>query len=119
MDKSHSKTQRKAVLDSLLLESSGVVAGKMFGHPAYYINRKLFACIYGSGVGVKVPEELANQLLSRKQVAPFQPEGKPKMKEWVQINRPSPADYKKDIGIFRASIDFVRQLDKADGKSRQ
>lgn len=119
MDKSHSKSQREAVLDSLLLKTSGVVAGKMFGHPAYYINRKLFACIYGSGVGIKVPEKLAKQLLSRQHVAPFQPEGKPKMKEWIQINRPRASDYKKDVGIFRASFDFVKQLYKTDGKSKQ
>ena len=80
---------------------------------------KQFACIYGSGVGTKVPEELANQLPFRKHVAPFQPEGKPKMKEWIQINRPRATDYKKDIGIFRVSIDFVKQLYKADGKSKQ
>lgn len=85
----------------------------MFGYDAYYVNGKLFACIYGDGVGVKVPEEIASTLLSEKHVISFQPLGKTKMREWIQINRARPADYRKDIGIFIASIDFVSQIQTA------
>jgi hypothetical protein len=116
MDKRDFEIQRKAVLDCLLLGRFRVVAGKMFGYPAYYINRKLFACIYGKGVGVKIPAELAKELLSRQRVVPFQPWGKPQMREWVQINRPTAADYQNDIDIFRASIEFVRQLNNRERK---
>ena len=42
----------KEVLDDVLLQIPGVVGGMMFGYPAYYINRKLFACIYEEGVGI-------------------------------------------------------------------
>ena len=33
----------KEVLDDVLLQFLGVVGGTMSGHPAYYINGKLFA----------------------------------------------------------------------------
>jgi hypothetical protein len=33
----------------------GVVVGTMFGYPAYYVNKKLFACLYEEGIGIKVP----------------------------------------------------------------
>jgi len=35
--------KHKGVPDSVLLQVPGVVAGTMFGYPAYYINKKLFA----------------------------------------------------------------------------
>lgn len=110
MPKSNSESDRKAVLDSLLLKMPSVVDGKMFGYPAYYANGKLLACIYGEGVGLKIPEEIANKLLSEDHVVPFQPLGKSKMRECVQINRARSADYQKDINVFRSSVEFVSQL---------
>lgn len=110
MRKPSVELNRKSALDTLLLNLPGVVEGKMFGYDAYYVNGKLFACIYGGGVGVKVPEEIASTLLSKKHIIPFQPLGKPKMREWIQINRARPADYRKDISIFSASVDFVSQI---------
>lgn len=118
MPKLISETGHKAVLDSLLLNMPSVVEGKMFGYPAYYVNGKLFACIYGEGVGVKVPEEVANKLLAEKHVVPFRPLGKPKMREWIQINRSRSVDYGKDINIFRISIEFVGQIQATKRKKK-
>jgi TfoX/Sxy family transcriptional regulator of competence genes len=100
----------KAVLDSLLLSLPRVIAGKMFGCPAYYVNGNLFACVYGDGVGVKVPEELAKSLLSKGQIEPFQPKGKSRMREWVQINRSRSPDYRLDMDVLRAAYDYVGTL---------
>jgi TfoX/Sxy family transcriptional regulator of competence genes len=108
----------KTLLDVMLLGLPGVRAGKMFGYPAYYVDDKLFACVYGSGVGVKVPEDVAAKLLERPHVAPFQPLGKPKMKEWIQINRQRSEDYRNDLEIFQLSLEFVGNLTKTKG-SRQ
>lgn len=100
----------KKILDSFLLSMPGVVAGKMFGYPAYYTHKKLFACLYEEGVGIKVPEELAQKLLKRKDIVPFQPLGKAKMREWIQINKEKPKDYLGDKTIFEKSIEFVMEL---------
>lgn len=110
MPKPNVESRHKTILDSLLLNIPTVVGGKMFGYPAYYVNGKLFACIYDEGVGVKVPEEVATKLLSEPHVVPFQPLGKSKMKEWIQINRVDSEDYRKDISIFKISVEFVSQL---------
>ena len=110
MPKKNVATDHKRILDSLLLSMPSVAEGKMFGYAAYYVNRKLFACIYGEGVGVEVPEEVANKLLTEKHVVPFQPFGKPKMREWIQINRPRSSDYRKDMDVFRAAVAFVSQI---------
>jgi hypothetical protein len=104
--------RHKQALDALLLGWPKVTVGKMFGYPAYYVNGKMFACVYGEGVGVKVPEELANALLSNDNIVPFQPMGRPRMGEWVQINRVRSEDYELDMDIFRASAEFVRKITK-------
>jgi len=102
----------KAVLDDLMQQLPGVTSGKMFGYPAYYVHGKLFACVYGDGIGVKVPEEIANILLANVHVVPFQPMCKPKMRESVQINREASKDYKLDEDIFLCAVRFVDPLTK-------
>jgi hypothetical protein len=97
----------KEVLDTLLLQIPGVVAGRMFGYPAYYVHGKLFACIYGEGVGIKVPEKVAGSLVGRKGIVRFQPSGRKPMKEWIQINRKRSEDYLMDQEILKISIDYV------------
>ena len=102
--------EHKKILDSFLLEIPEVVPGKMFGYPAYYINKKLFACLYENGVGIKVPEDKAKEFIGKKGIIPFQPLGRAKMKEWIQINRENSEDYLYDQEIFDISIKFVSTL---------
>ena len=102
------------VLDSILLEMPLVKKGKMFGYPAYYIGEKLFACVYEDAVGLKVPEELALQLLKRDEITHFQPLGKRKMREWIQINRTHSEDYHQDKDIFEASLQHVAKIAKIE-----
>ena len=104
--------KHKEVLDSILLELPGVVPGKMFGYPAYYVEGKLFACVYEEGVGLKVPEKMAEDLIGREGISYFQPMGRRRMKEWIQIDRASSDEYLKDRGIFEISLRFVSSLSK-------
>jgi len=98
----------KAVLDDLLLGHPLVRPGKMFGFPAYYAGKKLCICLYEQGVGIKLPEETANALLETdRNVVPFQPFGKPKMREWVQINLRRSEDYRQYRSLFDESIRHV------------
>lgn len=99
----------KQVLDSMLLKLPGVEAGEMTGLLAYFVGKKMFACICNGGVGVRLPaSETANLQFSRKNVVPFQPKGRPSTREWVQINHDEPVGYEGDLEIFKSSIAFVR-----------
>ena len=104
----------KAVLDDLLLANPLVSSGKMFGYPAYYVGKKLCICLYEQGVGLKIAEQTATRLLeSDPHVVPFQPLGRPKMREWVQINLDRSEDYRQYLPVFEESIQFVlRQQEK-------
>ncbi|MGC9517051.1 MAG: hypothetical protein ACP5C3_05045 [Methanomicrobiales archaeon] len=102
--------EHKKVLDSFLLKKPGVVSGKMFGYPAYYVKKKLFACVYENGVGLKVPESNVNELIGKNGIIHFQPMGRTKMREWIQINREESEDYLKVKELFDMSIQFVSNL---------
>ena len=99
----------KAVLDSFLLKIPGVEAAEMTGLFAYFVGKKMFACISNGGVGIRLPaSEAANLTFSMGNVVPFQPKGTSSTREWIQINHDNSADYEKDLGIFQSSIEFVR-----------
>jgi hypothetical protein len=100
----------KEMLDTILLPIEIVSPGKMFGYPAYFIGKKLFACVYEDAVGIKLPLEKASFLIGQPGITPFVPMGRHRMKEWVQITRANPADYPSDRAIFDLSIEYVASL---------
>jgi len=79
----------------------------MFGFPAYYTRGRLFACAYGEGVGVKLPEAMVRALDGAPGFRPFQPYGKCRMKQWLHVRNDrlkSPAEARR---LLDASISFV------------
>jgi hypothetical protein len=99
---------RKSMIDALLLKLPGVKAKKINALDAYFVNDRMFACISGDGIGLRLPVATANELqFSRENVVPFQPGGTASSREWIQINREDAAEYEKDLELFQASIDFV------------
>jgi hypothetical protein len=99
----------KRVLDAMLLQLSGVEAGEMTGLLAYFVGKKMFACVCNGGVGVRLSAaEAANLQFSRDNVVPFEPKGRKSTREWIQINHENSADYEQDLEIFQSSIAFVK-----------
>jgi hypothetical protein len=108
------RSPRKEQLDALLLALPGVSARSINGLDAYFVADKMFACISGDGVGLRVPVATATELqFSRDNVVPFQPGGVTSTREWIQINRADAAEYAKDLPLFETSLAFVRS-----GRSR-
>lgn len=100
---------RKSQLDALLLELPGVSGRKINALDAYFVGDRMFACISGEGVGLRLPIPTATELqFSRAEIGPFQPAGMPANREWVSINRSDPADYGKDLELFKAAHEFVK-----------
>ena len=104
-----SKLDRKAQIDALLLALPGVSARKINGLDAYFVSDKMFACISGDGVGLRLPVATATELqFSRNNVVSFQPRGLASTREWIQINCTDAAEYEKDLPLFRTSLEFVK-----------
>jgi len=103
------ESSRKAQIDALLLKLPGVSARKINGLDAYFVSDKMFACISGGGVGLRLPVATATELqFSRDNVVPFQPGGMASTREWIQINRAEAAEYEKDLELFQTSLAFVK-----------
>jgi hypothetical protein len=100
---------RKSQIDAVLLKLPGVATKKINGLDAYFVGDRMFACISGDGVGLRLPVATARDLqFSRENVGAFQPAGLPSSKEWVQINRADAAEYEKDMDLFQAAHAFVK-----------
>ena len=100
---------REEEIDAVLLKLPGVTTRKLKGLHAYFVSDRMFACISGKGVGIRLPVTVARELhFSRNDVSPFTPAGLPSTKEWIQIDRENAADYEKDLDVFRQSLDFVK-----------
>ena len=103
------ESSRKAQIDALLLKLPGVSVRKINGLDAYFISDKMFACISGSGVGLRLPAATATEMqFSRDNVVPFQPGGMASSREWIQIDRAEAGEYEKDLELFQASLEFVK-----------
>jgi hypothetical protein len=100
---------RKAQIDAVLKQIPGVTAKKIGGLDGYFVNDRMFACISGNGVGLRLPVATARELqFSRGNVTSFQPRGVPSTQEWIQIDREDATGYEQDLELFRASVDFVK-----------
>jgi hypothetical protein len=97
-----------AVLSSLLRPLPDVTEEKTETHATFLIGRKVFAFTRNSGPGValKLPNERIAALLQRDNIT-LLTMGKRTMKEWIVIEHPNPADYKKDLPLFKEAKAFV------------
>jgi len=103
------KPTRKKQVDTVLMKLPGVVSKKIGGLDGYFVGDRMFACISGNGVGLRLPAAVARDLqFSRGNVTSFQPGGVESTKEWIQIDREDATEYEKDLELFQASIDFVK-----------
>jgi hypothetical protein len=103
------ESNRKAQIDAVLLKLPGVSTRKINDLDAYFVADRMFACISGQGVGLRLPAAMATELqFSKDNVVPFQPRGIGSTREWIQIDRSDATEYEKDLDLFRASVEFVK-----------
>jgi predicted DNA-binding protein (MmcQ/YjbR family) len=97
-----------AALSSLLAPLPDVAEEKTETHATFLTGKKVFAFTRSSGPGValKLPKERIAALLQREDITPLTM-GKRTMKEWIVIEHPKPADYKKDLALFKEAKAFV------------
>ena len=104
-------SSRKSQIDAVLLAMPGLVGKKMGKLDAYFVNDRMFACISGEGLALRLPAATVTELqFARGDVVQFQPGGLSAgaTREWIQINRANAADYEKDLDLIRTSLEFVK-----------
>ena len=96
----------------------GVVQGRMFGYPIYKVKGSMFACVYGPGVALKLPEHRVAELLTRRGNQPFAPRDRV-MREWVMVVRKESRSYLRLRGLFLESIEFTGRSAKKREEARR
>lgn len=89
----------------------GVRVGRAFGHPAYYVGRKMAASLMGPGLGLKLPRERCQELIADGAALPFEVGGKT-MGGWV-IVAGNPAAH---VDLIQEAVDYVATLDPAESR---
>ncbi len=100
----------KLIVDDILLDIPDIEPGNAFGLPGYYINGKLFASVFESGLTLKLPKEKCDDLIQNSDgFDSFAPLGN-KMKEWVHMTKDDPESFSEEMDLIFQSIDFVKEL---------
>lgn len=99
-----------AAAEAILLALPGVKAGKAFGHPAYKVNRKIFAFFGSKGLTLKLPEAQVAELIASDPVfQPFSPAEGIVWKAWVAVRVSDPAEYVDHEPLMLESLTFVAE----------
>ncbi len=79
----------------------------MFGHAALFAGRRLAACAYGEGIGVKLPAERVAALIAGGRATPFQPYGRARMRAWAYLAARSARDVAGLRSVIAEALDHV------------
>ena len=102
----------KKIIDSFLLEIPEVEPGNAFSLPGYYVNGKLFACVFESGLTLKLPKEKCDRLVQEVDgFDTFAPLGNI-MKQWVHMTKDNPESFADEKDLITESINFVKEIAK-------
>ncbi|MHA1200388.1 MAG: hypothetical protein ACTSQF_13780 [Candidatus Heimdallarchaeaceae archaeon] len=100
----------KEIFDAFLLEIPDVHPGKVFGMPGYYVGGKLFASIYESGLVLKLPKTLCDELIQNKDGYDFFAPLGNNMKQWVVLTKDDPENFEDEMDLILQSTEFVNSL---------
>ena len=97
-----------ATLSSLLSPLPGVEEKQFPNHTSFFTGKNIFVFTSRTSnrVILKLPKERIASLLQRGDIT-LLTMGKRTMKEWIVIERSKPADYKKDLALFKDAKAFV------------
>lgn len=106
----------KEIIDPIILDNPDVYPGNAFGLPGYYIDGKLFASIFESGLVLKLPVERCIHLIENKDGFDFFAPLGNKMRQWVHRTKDDPESFEEELGLIEESIIFVRKKAMKDKK---
>ncbi len=109
----HAKDDLAAILTAMLEGLPGVNVKKSANRLSFAIGEKVFAFTLKDRVVLKLPQEKIKALVDKKAAA-FLVMGKRVMKEWAVIKHEAPAEYKKELKLFKAALAFVSSKDAGE-----
>jgi len=88
----------------------GVTQGTMFGVPAFFVAGRVFACVWGDGVGLRLPTETAQTVVGLRGLKSFTPFGRSPMRGWIQRDCADAPELKATRELCEAACAYVRAL---------
>ncbi len=82
----------------------------MFGVPAWCVSGRVFVCVWGPGVGLRLPKAHAESIAGVEGVAPFCPFGRAPMSGWLLRSAFEPGDLALSKALVLAAYAYVRAL---------
>jgi len=101
------REELRVVLADMLDGRPDTRPGLMFGFPAFYAAGKLVACVYGTGLGLRLPPEEAAELRGRTSRT-FEPYGRT-MRAWTFLEPVAPEELRVETAVLEAAIDRAKQ----------
>jgi hypothetical protein len=97
------------VVGEHLDEVPAITRRTMFGVPAFFLEGRLLCCVWGDGVGLRLPLEQAQTVVGADGLDPFKPFGRAPMSGWVQRNGGAEG-LKADRALILSACEYVRGL---------
>jgi hypothetical protein len=94
-----------AALEQIMLRLPNVRRGKMFGKLAFFVGRRLFACLIDDGVAVRLSPPQAEH--SKARLREFRPRGR-RMTNWVLLEYGDVSTLADDLSLFERAAENVR-----------
>jgi hypothetical protein len=91
-------------------ERSEVTQMVMFGVPAFYVGGRVFVCVWGDGVGLRLPTEVAQSVVGLTGLRSFTPLGRTPMRGWIQRDCTDEPQFTSTLALSDAAYEYVRTL---------
>ncbi len=87
----------------------------MFGHPGYFLGRKLVACHFAEGLAAKVGARKASELTRKGSGKPFQAYGRKMGPEWLFIPYHSNRDLPLLESVLKTALVQAKKATSKEG----
>ncbi|WP_036019767.1 hypothetical protein [Paraburkholderia mimosarum] len=90
-----------------------VVERTFFGCPAFFVKRRMAACVHGDTLALKLPQLSVAALMQTPGCSFFQPHGRRPMPRWLAFEASSPA-FASLEDLFEEAVSFASELAARD-----
>jgi len=98
-----------------LFDYPDVRESTMFGGPAFFVGRRLVACVSGERVALKTDGDLAASLLNDGIAVDFEPKPNPGLQGWIAV-RLRDLDAETTSSLFRGAVELASKREKPPKK---
>lgn len=97
----------EAIETRLMSEHPEVAKGKIFGHPGFMVNRRVFCFVYEDGLCMKLSKSDYEDILKLDNTEKFAPMGERPMGTWVVLTYPEAEEYLDNWHWLEKSLEYI------------